>query len=148
MPKGSSVGLHHPLPLDHAPALWALIGELRRQPLENGALRLLDLQEKRLAVAIEEQSDDADRADRADAHRLEGDVGQPVAVEQNGPIRSERFPIKCEAACKIDLSAKRLAADVEDRRRLVGDPRLLAFHETGKVVVPVETEGSGASDNG
>src|SRR6202042_188529 len=40
--KNVGRGLHHPLPLDHAPALRALIGKLLRQSLEHGALRLLD----------------------------------------------------------------------------------------------------------
>ena len=108
--KNVARGLHHPLTLDHAPALRALIGKLRRQPLEDRALRLLDLQEERLAVAVEEQPDDTDRADGADAHGLESDVGQSIAIEQNRPVRSERFAIKLEPASKIDLAARRASS--------------------------------------
>ena len=86
--------LHHPLPLDHAPALRALVGKLLRESLEDGALRLLDLQEERLAVAAEEQPDNTDRADGSDAHRFESDVRQSIAVEQHRPVGSERFAVR------------------------------------------------------
>ena len=127
--------------------LRALVGKLLRESLEHGALRLLDLQEERLAVAAEEQPDDADRADRSDAHRFESDVRQSIAVEQNRPVGSERFAVKREPSSKIDLAAaERLRVDVEDRRRFVGDPRFAAGDEMGKVVVRVETAGSGVPD--
>ena len=103
-------------------------------------MRLLDLQEERLVVAAEEQSDDANRADRADAHRFEGDVHQSIAVEKNRPVGSERFAVKREPARKVNSAAPdRLRADVEDRRRFVGDSRLAAGDEMRKVVVLVET---------
>ena len=103
--------LHHPLPLDHAPALRALVGKLLREPLEDGALRLLDLQEERLAVAAEEQPDDTDRADRSDAHRFEGDIRQSIAVEQHGPVGRERFAVERKPAIKVDLAASRASSD-------------------------------------
>src|SRR6202044_2486829 len=140
-------GLHHPLPLDHAPALRALIGKLLRQSLEHGALRLLDLQEQRLAVAAKKQPNDADRADRADADRLESDVHHPIAVEKNRAVRSERFAVKREPASEVDLaSPDHLRAEVEDRRRFVGDPGFAASDQMGKVVVPVETTVLSVSD--
>src|ERR1700677_2948552 len=65
-PAEKNVGrrLHHPLPLDHALALRALVGKLLRKSLEDGALRLLDLQEERLAVAAEEKPHNTHPANR------------------------------------------------------------------------------------
>ena len=103
-------------------------------------MRLLDLQEERLAVAAEEQPDDADRADGPDAYCFESDIRQSVAVEQNGPVGGERFAVEREPASKVDLAAsQRLRADVEDCRRLVGDPGFAGGDEMRKVVVLVET---------
>ena len=110
-------------------------------------MRLLDLQEERFVVAAEEQPDNADRADRADAHRFESDVHQSIAVEKNRPVGSERFAVKREPAGKVDLAApERLRVDVEDRRRFVGDPGFAAGDEMGKVVVLVETAVLSVSD--
>src|SRR6185312_10714390 len=146
--KNVACGLHHPLPLDHPPALRAVVGKLFREPLEDRALRLLDLQEERLAVAAQEQPDNADRADRADPDRLEGDVLQLIPVEKNRPVGGEGAAVEREAAGKVDPASDRLRAEVEDRRRLVGDPGLAAGHEVRKVVVPVETAALSVADHG
>src|ERR1700733_14569354 len=148
-PAEKNVGrrLHHPLPLDHPPSLRPLVGELLRESLEDGVLRLLDLQEERLVVAAEEQPDHTDRADGSDAHRFESDICQPVAVEQYGSVGRQRFAVERKAASKVDLAAsQRLRTDVEDLRRLVGDPGFAGGDEVRKVVVPVETAGLSVSD--
>src|SRR3984885_11056989 len=138
-PAEKNVGrrLHHPLPLDHAPALRALVGKLLRESLEDGALSLLDLQEERLPAAAEEEPDNTDRADGSDAHRFEGDICQSIAVEEHGPVGRERFAVERKATIKVDLAAsQRLWTDMEDLRRLVGDPGFARGDEVGKVVVP------------
>ncbi len=77
-------------PVDDALALMVVLAR-RRIGLEHRALRLLDLQEERVAVvATEHQHDPGAGADAADADHLERGVDEAVAVEQRrgGPRRA------------------------------------------------------------
>ena len=86
----------------------------RRVGLEHRALRLLDLEEQRVAVvAPQHQRDPGARADAADADHFEGDVDQAVAVEHNLVLDVERVAV-------VGEDAEDDALDVHAGRFLLG----------------------------
>lgn len=66
--------LHHLLPFHHTAALVSLIAKLVSEPLQYRALRLLDLNKQRFAIAGHEQSNAAERPDRAYSDCFEGQI--------------------------------------------------------------------------
>ena len=76
------LALHDALPGHHALPLIE-IDARRRIRREHRLLRLLQLQQQRRTIAVGEEAEGAERANAADAHDLERDVGQSVTVEQH-----------------------------------------------------------------
>src|SRR5262249_30016499 len=66
--------------------------------LEDGAVRLLELQEEWVLVRGEEESNGARRADAADTDHLGGHVTELKPVEEHAPIVRQRFPIAPQLA--------------------------------------------------
>ena len=103
-------GLHDAL-ADHDPL--ALVGVKARPRIrrQHRGTRLLHLQQQRRVVAASPAGDGAERADAADAHHLERDIGQPVAVQQHAALlrqaelvgvrRPRARPVRaCRRACR------------------------------------------------
>src|SRR5215468_3440670 len=126
--------LHDALALDHPLALVTL--ELLPKPLEYGLAGFLDLQEQRSAVAAHKQPDGAKRADAADADHLERDILERISIDETKPVGRQAARVGVEGAPGVDMVAGvALGREVIDKRRPVGDARLLSLDEMGKVVV-------------
>ncbi len=121
-------------------ALVALEGEAVVQHFQHRRLRLLDLQEDRLVVAGHEQADIAVSADRADAHRLEHEISQGIAVEQMAHRRRQHVAIGREVGFGVETPGRvRVRRKMENARRLVVDERRARCGEMGEIVVAVQT---------
>src|SRR5262245_1884994 len=81
--------LHDMLPFDDAPAGMTVV--LWPKAFEHRFSRFLDLKKQRRTLSAREQADRAERAHASDADRLEGHVPERVAVEQEPPLRRQRF---------------------------------------------------------
>ena len=101
--------LHHPLALDDAlPVLLELA--LAEERLEHRGLRLLELEEQRVAVvAAEQEHDPGAGADASDADDLAGGVDVAVALEQLAPVVRQRRAGRCGSCRRIDVLEVRLA---------------------------------------
>ena len=68
------------------------------EPLEDGGLGLLDLEEERIVVAGSlEQRHERRQPDAADADDLERRVDDPVAIEQDATVLLEALPVAAAA---------------------------------------------------
>jgi hypothetical protein len=95
-------GLHGPL-ADHHPLAAGGEPGAPGERLQHRGLRLLDLQQQLLAVRGREQADRAEGADAADPHHLEQHVDQPVAPQQQRPVRRQRRDIAGEGQPSVVL---------------------------------------------
>src|SRR5262249_18648007 len=89
-------GLRQPLTLDHALAVVRELA-LAHERLEHRRLRLLRLQEQRIAaVAPEQEYDPRPRPDAADADDLTGEVDHAVPLDQLAAVAGERTPVRAD----------------------------------------------------
>ena len=94
--------LHDALPGHYALPLVE-VGTRRGIRHQHRLLCLFQLQQQRGAVAVGEQPKCAERADAADADYLEGHIGQPVAVEQNGAVLRLTHFVRLERSACDDV---------------------------------------------
>ena len=128
--------LHQPLALDHAPPGVAEPAA-PDEALQHGGLRLLGLQEQRVAlVAAEEQQDPGAGADAADADDLARHVAVAVEVVRGPPVFRQRLPVVAEGLLHGVREARPLVALEQfpgrhEQRRVAAQPRL-ALHLGGE----------------
>ena len=94
--------MHDALAGDHALALIGVeagCGAWRQDRL----LRFLELQQQRRVVAGGEQADGTESAHAADAHHLERNVGQPIAIEQHAAFFRQAELVRLERGARDQL---------------------------------------------
>jgi hypothetical protein len=129
-------GLHHLLAVYNAAALVPLVRKLAAKTLQHGILRLLDLKEQRFVVTRQKQADAAEGTDGTDAYRLECQILQREAIEQPQSIRIEALAIRGEQLFDAKLVSRiGFGIQMEDRRRLIDDPRIVAADEMREIVI-------------
>jgi hypothetical protein len=77
--------------------------KFRRQPLEHRLAGFLDLQEEWSAIAANVQPNGAERANATDANHLEGDILQPISVEETKPVGLQAALISVKSAPGIEV---------------------------------------------
>ncbi len=111
--------LEKPLARYHALATRR-IGAWAEEPLEDGRLGLLDLEEDRVLVgALVEQHDDRRQADAADADHLERQIDELVAVEQRPSVHQERLPVGRQPELQRLIGH---VGSMDQERRPIADP--------------------------
>ena len=126
----ANMRLHQALAGDDALTAVAVLA-LADETLEDGRLRLLDLEKQRVPlVRAEHESDPGARADAADADHLAGKVDEPELFEQVTPVGLERAPVGADEVVHLLLKGlplhlrRKELVDRNDQRRVADDPRL------------------------
>ena len=121
--------MHHPLAGDDP---LAVLGEpaLAQEGFEHRSLRLLELQEQRVAVVASKQKEDPGAgADASDTDDLPGRVNVPVALEKLPPIGWQGLRVGVDHAANDPvevglLGARQHVLDRRDQGWIADDPQL------------------------